>query len=78
MSSVLNQLRNKLKREETCESCGASFTCGALSGSCWCMEQPLSDKARTELKESYKGCLCPDCLRAANESGSVSSAGKIP
>lgn len=47
---------------ETCEACGAQFVCGATLTECWCSEVKISDAARAELKQKYKGCVCRSCL----------------
>ena len=47
---------------ETCAACGEKFVCGATLAGCWCSEVKLSEEMRANLKERYKGCLCPTCL----------------
>ncbi|WP_313953420.1 cysteine-rich CWC family protein [Accumulibacter sp.] len=51
---------NKQPVASVCESCGASFVCGAAAGSatCWCMEQ-----AAVSVDPTPGGsCYCPSCL----------------
>ena len=46
-----------------CEACGGHFVCGASIKGCWCLQIRLSPEVRQRLRECYKECLCPDCLR---------------
>ncbi|HYO92336.1 MAG TPA: cysteine-rich CWC family protein, partial [Pyrinomonadaceae bacterium] len=48
--------------DAACESCGATFSCGASATSCWCAEVKLSEAVRTELRARYERCLCRACL----------------
>jgi hypothetical protein len=50
------------RAEESCPACGEKFACGATLAGCWCREVKLSDNARAELQQRYKGCLCRACL----------------
>jgi hypothetical protein len=53
-------------KEEVCEGCGGTFTCGPLSkGGCWCKNETIAPERLEELKGRYKHCLCPECLRKA-------------
>jgi hypothetical protein len=54
----------KPENSSTCENCGKDFFCGAVTGKCWCFEIDLSEQALAELKDSFKKCLCENCLRA--------------
>jgi hypothetical protein len=54
-------------RQQTCEACQGSFTCGPLLGICWCAKETLPQETRRQLKEQYRGCLCPTCLRNAGQ-----------
>ncbi len=45
-----------------CESCGKEFSCGANVGKCWCFAVELKAEILTELRESFKNCLCEKCL----------------
>jgi hypothetical protein len=56
-----------------CSRCGATFSCGAFAGEadgeCWCAALPPLAAA----PDPARGCLCPQCLRAAlAETGRVS------
>jgi hypothetical protein len=46
----------------TCPKCGTLFTCNP-AGKCWCGEISLSQEMLDDLGKTYKGCLCPDCLK---------------
>jgi len=46
-----------------CDACGKPFVCGASLKGCWCVQIKLSADVRQELRERYKDCLCPDCLK---------------
>jgi len=46
-----------------CEACSKPFTCGASLKGCWCFQVKLSAEVRQQLRERYKDCLCPDCLK---------------
>jgi hypothetical protein len=53
-------------REQVCEGCQGTFTCGPLTkGGCWCMQEKVAPEKLDELKGKYEKCLCPDCLRKA-------------
>jgi hypothetical protein len=56
-------------KQETCESCQNSFTCGPGVGTCWCANENIPRNALQELKKKYHRCLCPTCLRKAGQSG---------
>ncbi len=45
-----------------CSACGNSFSC-YKDNTCWCFDQELSEETRKVLKDKYKGCLCPECLK---------------
>lgn len=48
-----------------CARCGQTFGCGAASDApCACSRVRLTEALRAQLRESYSGCLCLDCLRA--------------
>jgi Cysteine-rich CWC len=51
--------------ERRCEACGATFGCGAATGSCWCAEVDVTPATLEALREGYATCLCPACLSAA-------------
>jgi N-carbamoylputrescine amidase len=55
----------------TCEACGASFGCGAGTGSCWCVDVDVSAERLGELNQRFERCLCPDCL-------GLVAAGELP
>ena len=53
-------------KQQSCESCGAAFTCGPMvKGGCWCMQEQVPAEKLEELKGKYDTCLCPACLRKA-------------
>jgi hypothetical protein len=51
------------KKIKTCPACGATFSCGAETGHCWCQAYELSAETFKFLKNKYADCLCEDCLR---------------
>ncbi len=59
---LLGIFSQRWKEPSVCEACGEKFVCGATLAGCWCSEVKLSEEARAELKERYKGCLCRNCL----------------
>lgn len=46
-----------------CESCGESFSCGSKIGKCWCFEIDLSNENLAKLQDTFKNCLCNNCLK---------------
>jgi len=66
--------REVVRAPTVCDACGASFGCGAGTGSCWCVEETVPTDVLGALRDAYDGCLCPDCLRAA-AAGRPHSAG---
>jgi hypothetical protein len=61
-------------REQSCEACGRSFGCGALTGCCWCTQVALHAAALAALRERYERCLCPECLVAPVLAGASPTA----
>ena len=61
-------LEQALEKSETktCESCGANFTCGAKTEKCWCFSVDLRAETLAELRDSFKNCLCKNCLSDLN------------
>ncbi len=55
----------RLRRPMRCESCGDDFICGAGVTGCWCTKVGLDTKARAELRNQFRDCLCLKCLEAA-------------
>ncbi len=51
--------------EQTCESCGREFACGADEDACWCRQVDLGPDRLAVLREHFERCLCPDCLDVA-------------
>jgi hypothetical protein len=49
-------------KTSTCPKCGSTFTCDH-GGKCWCSEIKLSQETLDYLVKTYKGCLCPECLK---------------
>lgn len=47
-----------------CEVCGKEFFCSAESGNCWCFDLKLKAETLQKLKENYKDCVCPACLKS--------------
>ncbi|PLX36815.1 MAG: hypothetical protein C0606_13485 [Hyphomicrobiales bacterium] len=45
-----------------CPRCGTTFTCGAGTGSCWCMGEEFRMPLPVE-GDAVQGCYCPECLR---------------
>ncbi len=54
-------------REQVCEACGESFTCGPALGPCWCFKEKVSAELREALKQKYGDCICQECLSRARE-----------
>jgi hypothetical protein len=48
-------------RALTCAGCGAAFSCGAATGSCWCAAEDY--RLPMPPAGSAADCLCPACLR---------------
>ena len=46
-------------RMKSCPRCGASLSCGAKAGSCWCAELPA-----VPVVDPATDCLCRACLTA--------------
>lgn len=44
-----------------CPRCGAEFTCGAGTGSCWCLEPDFRMPLPTA-DAADQSCYCPKCL----------------
>lgn len=59
-------MNNKAMTAKTCESCGQTFECGALAGSCWCMKVPLGSEHLETLRKTYSDCLCEPCIKKVN------------
>jgi hypothetical protein len=62
LKNALGFISEKYKEPSVCESCGEEFICGATLKGCWCMEIKLSEETRQNLKESFRACLCRNCL----------------
>ncbi|HLO60525.1 MAG TPA: cysteine-rich CWC family protein [Bacteroidales bacterium] len=50
--------KGKLKR---CPACGRFFTCQG-EDDCWCEKVRIHAKEMKEIMNTYKDCLCPQCL----------------
>ncbi|MCF8229516.1 MAG: cysteine-rich CWC family protein [Bacteroidales bacterium] len=57
------------KRIKICSKCGKSFEC-SHSKECWCNEYQISEKNLKLLRETFRDCLCPDCLLEYAENSS--------
>src|SRR6266849_1479463 len=55
---IEDRSRVKLKN---CGSCGKNFAC--YDKHCWCEAIQPDPALLQRLREIYKDCLCPDCLR---------------
>jgi hypothetical protein len=62
MNSGPSTKANAAYASQTCESCGATFGCGAKAQSCWCNDAKLSDEVLKDLQSRFNKCLCQDCL----------------
>jgi hypothetical protein len=51
-------------KQENCEACESTFSCGPL-GACWCGKEKVPPETLQQLKKKYSRCLCPECLRKA-------------
>lgn len=58
-----------------CPKCGVQFTCNP-AGNCWCSAFSLSQETLDYLGKTYKGCLCPECLKNFQVSAKSDYAGK--
>lgn len=47
-----------------CEVCGKEFSCNVESGNCWCFDLQLKTETLKKLKQNYRDCLCPACLKS--------------
>lgn len=45
-----------------CPKCGTEFTCNPAED-CWCVKLSISKENLEFLKNTYSGCLCPECLK---------------
>ena len=52
-----------LEKEKQCSKCGQPFGCGGLFG-CWCRDVELDEATLKTLRGTYADCLCPNCLKA--------------
>lgn len=53
--------------EKKCPRCSASFRCREdRIELCSCARTPIVSGLRDYLKDTYEGCLCPQCLHDAN------------
>lgn len=59
----------KEPKPSICDSCGEEFGCGAKLDGCWCADVKVSEETSERLKNTFKGCLCPDCLEKYEASG---------
>ncbi len=49
---------------DRCPRCGGAFRCGAAGPApCACSSVTLSAALQSQLRQTYSGCLCLDCLR---------------
>ena len=62
---LLRIFSSRWRASETCAACGEKFVCGVTLKGCWCNEVKLSEAAREELNQKYKGCVCRKCLEKA-------------
>ncbi len=46
-----------------CKKCGKTFDC-LHSADCWCADLKISKKLSEYLSNTYKDCLCNECLKA--------------
>jgi hypothetical protein len=65
---------------DRCPRCHGDFFCGAAGpGPCACATVALGAALQARLRMQFRGCLCPNCLRALAEAeaaaGGTSMAG---
>jgi hypothetical protein len=51
--------KGTLKR---CPACGRFFTCQG-DNDCWCEKVRIHSREMKIIMNTYKDCLCPDCLK---------------
>lgn len=50
--------------EKTCPLCGEKFICNSDKiAECQCTKIELSPQQKESIKQQFKDCLCPNCLR---------------
>lgn len=55
--------------EKICQRCSGSFICRQdRIDLCSCARLSLKPGVRDYIKENYGNCLCPQCLKEANDS----------
>lgn len=60
--------------ESRCARCGAPFHCGIVdAGRCWCARLPPLPR---EAYADAAGCLCEQCLRAAEVAAAATGGGQ--
>jgi hypothetical protein len=68
----MNPAIKLLGRQIQCAACGATFTCGAGTGDCWCARLP---RVMTVPDASAAAtCLCPGCLNRRIEAAAARAA----
>lgn len=73
MSQREPSMRNSASAENTpkrkvCEKCGVKFDCYSAGAGCWCEDITLEPQTLARLRGQHTDCLCPACLRAAQDS----------
>lgn len=56
---------------ETCPRCGGPFHCGAGEAVCDCFDLRLSPELMSQLRASYRRCLCIACLKALQDGAPI-------
>ncbi len=71
LSKIAGYLFPQYREAVNCPACHQPFTCGATLSGCWCMKIKLSAEIRAQLRQSYQGCLCRECLEGFAKSSGV-------
>jgi hypothetical protein len=62
-----------------CGRCGAPFHCGVRDASpCACATVTLTAAALAELRQRFRGCLCPCCLAQWAADGAAGAVSATP
>jgi hypothetical protein len=58
----IKQEENQQGKLKTCSKCGEQFRCKE-NNQCWCSGFAIQKTTLEKLKNSYRDCLCPECLK---------------
>ncbi|MCD4771956.1 MAG: cysteine-rich CWC family protein [Bacteroidales bacterium] len=49
-------------KRKICPKCSKEFNC-LNNSDCWCLKYKISEENLTILKNTYKDCVCEECLK---------------